>query len=71
MSQERYFCCSGEVLECNLTFDCESAPEGDFGAVLGAPNRDFGDSKVDYGDDVLGVDFLAALAWAAEADTPP
>ena len=54
-----------------MTCDCESAPEGEFEAVLGAPNRDFGDSKADYGDDVLGVDFLAALAWAAEADTPP
>ena len=64
------FVVPGRFWSVTLTFDCESAPEGDFGAVLGAPSRDFWDSKVDYGDDVLGVDFLAALAWAAEADPP-
>ena len=39
---------------------CESAPESDFRAVLGAPNRRLASSKSGDGDDVLGVDFVDA-----------
>ena len=67
LSQDKYFFVSARIPNAILTCDCESALEGAFGTILGAPNRGFGSSKLSDGDDVLGVDFLDALASAADA----